>query len=831
MRRIPRLRIPVDRLDVLKPNRPYDLTVHDLDHELMVHGFRGREGLSELFRFDVDVTTPSEEELEETALGRPAALVMRFGGLTRTVRGVVAAARLTAAHPEPRRLQYRLRLVPRMWLLRHRKRSRIFQDLAVPDVVERVLAEIGIEVRWVLEHDHPKRAYLTQYEETDWAFVRRLIAEAGMYFAHEPLMALAPPDQRERIWVSDGVSGYASLEAVDGIGDATLPFLGAADSLAVGRGGIFDLRFGRAVRAQRAAYREYDPERPGALLEEQAGDPDRRGRDLETYEHHGPFHFPDWRFAKSEPDRILRQRRRRAVVAEGEANSLSLLLGHRFHMLDHPVPRLNADFVVTAVRHQGHAWTDDDHPRTYESSFACVPPNIVIPAGPTAPRRPLVTLTATVVGPGQDDIHVDEHGRIKVRFHWDRRPRADGHDSCWLRSMQTWAGGSFGTQFIPRVGMEVVVSFEGGDPDKPLVLGCVYNGHAPPPFATPGQKTRSGIKTRSSANGDGYNELSFEDAKGEEQIRLRAERDLVEEVSRNHTLAVGGDEDVRVAGHREDTVLGSRRDVTEGLHVLSANADYELAVGGSHRRTVAGSTEDVVGGNCDLRIEGARTHHVLGRDSVFVEGDSATTTVGDVTVRRLGNVTEIVGGPMKPRTFAVHAEGALRLYGTRAVELGGDTGIQLQCGRAMLRLTEERIELEAPSVRLSADGAVVGIEEGRVFAETGAGVVALDDERLVFHMVAGASASFGAEVHIDGTKVLINSPDRHTEDPSPPPPEKTVIELVDPEGRPMSNQRYVILLADGTEIAGRLGEDGRASVDVPADAGIRFPDLQRVQRG
>src|SRR4051794_6917783 len=177
-------------------------------------------------------------------------------------------------------------------------------------------------------------------------------------------------------------------------------------------------------------------------------------------------------------------------------------------------------------------------------------------------------------------------GQIKVQFHWDRDGNYNERSSCWIRPMQAWGGGGFGAQFIPRVGMEVVVVFEGGDTDKPMVLGSLYNGTHPVPFVLPGDKTRSGFRTQSSPGGNGNNELSFEDAATKEQIYIHAQRDLDEVVKRNHTLQVRGDENLRV--------LGSRIDIVEGNVIARLGGNEEAQVTGDQTTQVDGNRIDVV---------------------------------------------------------------------------------------------------------------------------------------------------------------------------------------------------------------------------------------------
>ncbi len=211
----------------------------------------------------------------------------------------------------------------------------------------------------------------------------------------------------------------------------------------------------------------------------------------EVYDHDGTFLFPKWAFAADEAPRILRQKRRRASIARGEGGCSDLCPGHRFTLDDHPAQQLDGDYVVTEVEHRGETQAQEGKPFTvYWNTFECAP--AVMTYVPPRPKRKSVqvSLTATVVGPAGDDIHTDAQARIRVQFHWDREGKYDEKSSCWIRAMQPWAGAAWGHQFIPRVGMEVVVAFDGGDPDKPMVLGSLYNGTHPAPFTLPGDKTQ-----------------------------------------------------------------------------------------------------------------------------------------------------------------------------------------------------------------------------------------------------------------------------------------------------------------------------------------------------
>jgi type VI secretion system secreted protein VgrG len=333
-------------------------------------------------------------------------------------------------------------------------------------------------------------------------------------------------------------------------------------------------------------------------------------------------------------------------MAAGEGGCSDLSPGHRFALHDHPAAQLDGTYVVTRVEHRGQTHPEAGRAfRVYWNEFECAPSEMTY--CPPRPKRKSVqvALTATVVGPPGEEIWVDAVGQIKVQFHWDRDGTYDDRSSCWIRVMQPWAGAGWGHQFIPRVGMEVVVVFEGGDTDKPLVLGSLYNGTHPMPFKLPEDKTRSGIRTESSRGGGGFNELSFEDAQAREQIYVHAQRDLDEVVRRNHTLLVQNDELIRILQNRVDRV----------------EKNLEEYVSGDHKSRVGGHRVDVVEGNEDRRVSGMLVTRVEGKERREVQRNADLVYAEDLTTRALGNVTTIVGKSPKKRSWVTHAEGTAEL--------------------------------------------------------------------------------------------------------------------------------------------------------------------------
>ncbi|MEO7327731.1 MAG: type VI secretion system tip protein TssI/VgrG, partial [Minicystis sp.] len=910
----------------------------------------GKEGISEAYDFEVVATADDGADIEQAALGRRAELIFNIGPEPRAFYGVIAAVRLVTAHQVDRKIKYALRVVPRLWLLRRKRRSRIFQQMRVPDIVTAVLAEAGIVTRWQLTHAYPTREYCTQYEETDYRFLQRILAEAGIYFYFfsggpvsdaafgadaavtlasglvgeiaGPAMgslvgslaqmaeALIPGDS---IVCADDAVCYppvagddaASLAAstAAALAPAVIDVVGLGTSASAVAGAViaaasesahdvpalsffqneearvsqydkitrFALR--NTVRSSAATFRDYDPMRPmvrlnstavstqpfppspmeaaamaAAAVENAASTvvgsvpvpaavaeglgaatavankasavADKLGGalgqrvPLEVYDHHAPFLVPKWGFAADEAPRMLRQKRRRASIARGESGCADFSPGHRFSLNDHPAPQLDGVYALTRVEHHGQAHPDpgrgDGELRVYYCTFECLPADMTYP-----PRRPKrdgvqVALTATVVGPSGSDIHVDAIGQIKVQFHWDREGKYDDNSSCWMRVMQPWAGAGWGHQFIPRVGQEVVVVFEGGDPDKPMILGSLYNGTHPPPFNLPAEKTRSGIRTQTSPGGSGFNELSFEDAAGKEQIFVHAQANLDEVVGRNHTLSVQNDELIKILGSRLDTIEKNLKE-----HVK-----------GDHTSNVDGHRFEVVSGNHESRVTGMRVARVEGRERLMVEKAADLEYADELTTRVKGSMTTVVGKDDKKRSWTTHAHGSATLSGLDKLELASDKEIVLRVGKSAIRITPDKIEALAAGLSAKGKGGSLSVgDDGILLESKDKARLSLDKKMLL--KTEGASLSMEKEVKVDGSKILLNSPDKASDPPAKDPEPPTTLTLTDKDaGTPLAQQRYLIKLDGGAEISGMTDEKGKAELSLPSGGTVTFPDLK-----
>jgi type VI secretion system secreted protein VgrG len=238
--------------------------------------------------------------------------------------------------------------------------------------------------------------------------------------------------------------------------------------------------------------------------------------------------------------------------------------------------------------------------------------------------------TAFVVGMEGEEIHTDAHGRVKVKFHWDREGETNENSSCWIRVAQMWAGPGWGSQFIPRIGHEVIVGFVEGDPDRPLIMGSVYNGNNRLPYELPDNQTRSTIKSNSSPGGEGFNEIRLEDAAGEEEIYIHAQKDRNEETLNDHSLIVGNNRTTTVEVDDTETIGNNQSLEVGGTQTIAVGSNQSVDVGGSQTITVQGPVTIQSGGATSLVLDGNVTIQTAG--SISIQGSSLNISAGSISL-------------------------------------------------------------------------------------------------------------------------------------------------------------------------------------------------------
>ena len=567
----------------------YELSFADAPGDWVVFETALHESLSAPYELVLDIATDDAMAEVEDLLGASAALTMNRVSVARQVAGIVT--RVDRLGFQTDRLHARLRIVPALRLLAQRIDSRIYQDQTVEqivtDVLTRGLSAYGRSFRFETGRPQSPRDYCVQYRESDLDFVMRLLQEEGISYFFEVR------GETEVMVMVDDNDPLPEVETMDGQaipihdGPAPLQLVESMSSFEV----VHELR------STATEVIDFDFVTPLDRLHHRVAGADRRGRTREIYEHTRRRQIGD----QTEPRAVdaLEAATETGQRWKGRSNVCGLAPGHTLvHDLDP-----DRHYVVTTVRHRGlsderrlgRCTSAQQTEERYTNEFECVPADVPLRPRPSTPR-PMVygPETAIVTGPPGEEIHTDAHGRIKVHFHWDRLGAYDEGSSCWVRVAQTWAGSGWGSLFIPRVGMEVVVNFLQGNPDRPLVVGCVYNGDNPPPYTLPQDKTKSTLKSNSSTGGDGFNELRFEDLVGSEEIFLHAQKDFNEIALNDHTRQVGNNESIAVAANQSlmvgadrSTQIGANDSLTVGAaQTLSVGADRSATIGGNDSLTV-----------------------------------------------------------------------------------------------------------------------------------------------------------------------------------------------------------------------------------------------------
>lgn len=560
----------------------------------------GVERANALYSFDVRVALPPEDDLlvDDSVLELRAMLQLPSAGgsrLVRVIHGIVLEVAAEAGTYQRRRI-VRFRIGPRLALLKKRKFSRVYTDKSALDVVTSLLAEHRIAYRLRITGWQATRRYTVQYGESDYAFIRRLLAEVGVFFSFDHPSLEGSTDGTgmgggtEVVVLGDTPQSYSPID-----GNPVFQVTGSADALVSSDTHVFEFTARRSVKSGVTLDRAYDFYRPTVELRAMA-QTQNTPHLAYTFGGEGDEGAPELVAGSTR----LEQERREAFVAEGQSSCRRMMPGRTIQIEGHDVPSLSGAYVITEVRHTAYA--PDATPRgspRYHNAFVSEPAAAPIRPKRRRPPEAKGSETAIVVGPTDKEIHTDPFGRVQVQFHWDLAGKLDGTTSTWLRVEQGWAGAAWGAQLLPRIGMEVVVTFLRGDVDRPLITGCVYNATHPLPFPQPAELTKSGLRSASSPGGEGFHEISIDDAKGAELLYIRAQRDQLR--------VVGHDDEERVANDQRSTIGHDRfADIAE-RDLVTAGKEHTVTVGGQVQGGGGGGalgTFTMNGQNASLNVKG-----------------------------------------------------------------------------------------------------------------------------------------------------------------------------------------------------------------------------------
>ncbi|MDH0640975.1 type VI secretion system tip protein VgrG, partial [Pseudomonas sp. GD03860] len=519
-----------------------------------------------------------------------------------------------AGEPGTRLTRYQLVLVPALHYLQFSHDQRIFQQQSVPQIITQVLQGQGIQAdAFVFKVDpRPPREYCTQYGESNFDFVRRLCAEEGIAWHHQH-----SPDGHLLVFTNHPMY-FPCLGTTPYQQDTAM----VADHPVVSQ---FSQRL--STRTSAVSRRDYDFKRPRLLLQSQANS--AFFPRLEDYRY--PLLQASRKHGEQLANEALERHRSDYLVSEGNSDQPALRSGHYFDLSEHPRPSCNARWLLLSVSHEGkqpqvlEESTPSDRPAAdgftqgYRNHFSAIPWDVFYRPPLVTRQSPLVAQTARVCGPAGEEIFCDEYGRVKVEFPWDRAGLGSDKSSCWLRVSSAWAGEQFGAVTVPRVGMEVLVTFLEGDPDRPLITGCVPNKVNAVPYPLPANKTKTVLRSQSSPANGGYNELMIEDRSGQELIALHAQRDMQQTITHDSRLDVGNE--------RRETIKGNSIAVLEAEEQRTVTGDRKVELKASDYLHVSNSSHTRVGQTLVVEA-GQQVHFKAGASLVLDAGASISLTAG-----------------------------------------------------------------------------------------------------------------------------------------------------------------------------------------------------------
>ena len=541
-----------------------------------------REQMSAPFSIAVSCYTNGQQINAKDVIGKSVNINLSYQkGLATDVRhfhGVVTkitglGSRVPSEADGEKFKDYQLTIEPSIVFLKQRTNCRVFQNLTVVQIIEKILGEYdGIKFSFEHKKSYSEFEYKVQYNETDFDFVNRLLEESGFYYFFEYTKSC------HNMILSDDITAYRDAVETPIVfttgSHANAHVYSWTDNLTIPFGKKHDLGFDFLSPSEKPEGKTEST----SLTKQQT--------QTEVFHYHGESSRNSELQKYSNISLETSQTTQDRFTAGSSCSTYSV--GQCFSFSDHEDPAFKGKkFLITrlelTVEIASQTGSVKQSEQVVQNSFTCIPKEVLFKAPQQTPR-PIIhgSQTAIVTGSSDEEIYVDEHGRIKVLFHWDRLGKADTTSSCWVRVAQTWAGNGFGSFFLPRIGQEVLVTFLEGDPDQPLVTGSLYNGDQKTPYDLPSSRHHSGIKTRSTKGGGAanFNELRFVDDKGSELLYLQAEKDLQTEVKNCQKDKIGKDLKID-AGKNIELLAGTKITIKTGGASITLSSGGDIEIKGS----------------------------------------------------------------------------------------------------------------------------------------------------------------------------------------------------------------------------------------------------------
>ncbi|MGS0628200.1 type VI secretion system Vgr family protein [Photorhabdus asymbiotica] len=575
----------------------FTLTADDLPEKTFaVAEFSLQEELSQLFILNLTlVSKRADIDLESLLLQSVKFRVVFNGVEQRQVSGVIARAE--RGNTDAHQTTYFLIVRPALWRLTLNQDSRIYHQQSIPQILNSLLQKHRVLSDSQLDSSHLTREYVTQKRESDYEFFTRLAAEEGLSFWFED----------DKLFFSDSHLGMMATPPL-----VYNPQIRQATEMNV----INQIHLGVSMTPQRVIYKDRNPRNPDYRLTHRADiNPDIYGQEtlFTIFESYGRFQ----KDAEAKPFVRHRQQeyQNQRQTGSGQSNCFQLMPGKIFEMSEHPVDAMNDRWQIITIRHYGRCPQVLQEAYGEQGTFFSNEFSFISGYDDWRPPyyyKPLADgkEVATVVGPAEEEIYVNEDGCIRIHFHWNRYDEADDSASCWVRFTQGWNGSGYGFMAIPRIGQEVIVSYLNGDIDRPIVTGCTYNGLNRPPLDLPAEKTRTTFKTQTH-KGEGFNELRFEDEKDREEIFIHAQKDMKTQILNDETINIEHDQihhikhDAHLRVDNEYRVLANNDISVSSRKKLHVKADDALLMLGENEIHLSSGATLVIDAGSELTLQAA----------------------------------------------------------------------------------------------------------------------------------------------------------------------------------------------------------------------------------
>jgi type VI secretion system secreted protein VgrG len=667
------------------------------DDVLLFHSMTATEELGRLFQFELELLSNEPDLNFDDLLGQNVTVRLELpDDKTRYFNGFVSRFSQEGTYEDFN--AYSITVHPWLWFLTRCADCRIFQQKTVPDIIKEVFGDHGFtDYEESLSGTYRTWDYCVQYRETDFNFVSRLMEQEGIYyyFKHEI--------DKHTLVLSDSVSSHEPFPDCE-----KLPYYPPGEDQFRERDHIYDWNISQEVQPGVYALNDFDFKRPKSNLQVKSSiKRDYAYAMMEVYDYPGEY------IETGDGETYARARIEELQVeneqVQGQGNARGLCVGSLFELTDYLREDQNREYLIVSATHQVESdayssGSGGSAEEPYSCSFTALPSKQPFRPARSTPK-PIVQgpQTAVVVGPKGEEIYTDEYGRVKVKFFWDRYSSADENSSCWIRVSQIWAGSKWGGVSIPRIGQEVVVEFLEGDPDRPLITGRVYNNDNMPPYELPANGTQTGIKSRSSKEGnpDNFNEIRIEDKKGEEQIFIQAEKNQDIRVKNDCFEWIGNNRHLIVKTDQKEQVENNRHEKIGADHLEEIGKDRHLKVKGKEAKGVDGSYSFAVKGDVIEVFKASHSEQVTS-DYYLKASNIVIEAMTNVTIKVGQSYIAIEAGGIKIGTM-----GSLQLESTGPLKGKGTAGVKIE-SPAMTEVEGTMTTVKASGV-LTVQGALVKI--------------------------------------------------------------------------------------------------------------------------